>query len=404
MQGSRSETDQVVRSRLSVFAGDFSLAAAEAVCSGEGIDEGEIAALLSGLVDRSQVLVQAHGSETRYRVPEPLPPEAPERLVVNVQPDALRRRHAAFYSALAEQAWQESPGPRRAEWVDRLEWEHENLRAALQWSAESGEAEQGLRLAVALRDFWRHHLSEGHEWFAKLLALPQAAARTAMRAHALDVAGTLAFYLAYQSDDPESEDARTASSACGSLLAESLGIFQELDDKDGCATVLIHLGTRARLLDRDYAAAQALFEECLVLCRELGDEACVTFSTGHLAYLAIDRGDPARARSLVEENQPRNRKLGFPDGWDPSLLDSAARFAAAHGQPERALRLAGAAAAQREARSIPPFLQATLERALEPARRAVGEAAQARAWAEGHAMTPEHALAYALEELNTVHR
>jgi hypothetical protein len=130
MQEGRLDAEQVLCRRLSVFAGSFTLEAAEAVCSGEGIDKGEVAALLSGLVDRSQGLVQAHGPEMRYRVPEPLPQEVPERLVVIVQPDALRRLHAVFYSALAEQAWQGSPGPRRAGRVDRLEREHEHLHAS----------------------------------------------------------------------------------------------------------------------------------------------------------------------------------------------------------------------------------------------------------------------------------
>src|SRR5207244_37526 len=114
-----------------------------------------------------------------------------------------------------------------------------------------------------------------------------------------DVAGTLAFYSAYQSDDLGSHEALGDAGACRSLLEESLALFRELGDRDGCASVLVHLGTRARLLDRDFEAAQALLEECLALCRELGDEPCITFSTAHLAYLAIDQGDTARARRLV---------------------------------------------------------------------------------------------------------
>jgi tetratricopeptide (TPR) repeat protein len=301
---------------------------------------------------------------------------------------------AAYSLELAEQAKRGLAGPERAEWLDRLEREHDGLRTALRWMVKHGEAEPGLRLMIALRDFWRWHLREGREWFAQVLALPQASARTALRARALDNAATLAFYELYQRDDPVSEEFRGEYVACRALTEESLAIFRELDAKWEIANVLVHKAIGVRLLEGDYPQARALFEESLTIWRELGDSQAVSWVLVNLACVAIDVGDYGAARSLVEESE----SLAPVEGWITGLLDSAARRAARDGQPERALRLGGAADAQRKAWSIPAFLQARLEQVLKPAREALDPVAQEAAWEEGRAMTLEQATAYALEE------
>jgi hypothetical protein len=302
----------------------------------------------------------------------------------------------AYCLELAEEAWHELNGPKRAAWLDRLESELGNLRTALRWLAAYREADRGLRLLIALRDFWRWHLSEGRAWFAEFLALPQASARSLLRARALDNAATLLFYALYQRDDPMSDDDREERAACRSLSEESLEIARELRAEWDIANVLGHLATGARLLEGDSLRARALFEESLAIWRQLDDKPAIAYALAYLAFSAIDQGDSAAARALVEESLAACRELR--DSWSTSLLDCAASYAARHGEPERAIRLAAATAAQREALRVPPFLQARLERRLEPARMSLDPASQAAAREAGRTMTIEQAIADALEE------
>jgi tetratricopeptide (TPR) repeat protein len=300
--------------------------------------------------------------------------------------DTIQERLADYYMELAEQARREMFGPQRAAWMDRLEGESENLRAALRWLAERGEAARGLRLAVGLREFWwgGGHVSEGREWLATLLALPQAAERTILRAKALDDLGALAYL---QND----------YSTAHSLEEESLEIRRGVGDMHGVAVSLIHMGVNAR--DQgDYATARTRFEESLVIMRELGTRHGIVYSLCGLASVALDEGDYAAARPLLKEILPTLRERG--DVWAISFqLDEWAGVAVGEGQPQRALRLAGAGAAMREANYvlIGPDYQAKLDRRIEPARTVLDESAQAAAWAEGRAMTLEEAVAYALE-------
>jgi hypothetical protein len=304
---------------------------------------------------------------------------------------------AASCLELAEEARHELNSSDRAAWLDRLESELENLRTALRWLAMRGEVDRGLRLLIALRDFWRWHLSEGRAWFAEFLALPRASARTVLRVRALDNAATLAFYALYQRDDPLGDNAREDLAAFRSLSEESLEIARDLRSEWDVANVLSHMATGARLLEGDSLRARALFEESLAIWRTLDDKQAVAYALANLAFCAIDQGDHAAARSLVEESLAACRELR--DSWITSLLDCAASYAASHEEPERALRLAAATAAKREALRIPPLLQARLERRLEPARRSLDPASQTVAWEAGRSMTPERAMVYALENL-----
>lgn len=303
---------------------------------------------------------------------------------------------AASCLELAEEARRELNSPDRAAWLDRLESELSNQRTALRWLAARGDADRGLRLLIALRDFWRWHLSEGRAWFAEFLALPQATARTVLRARALDNAATLAFYALYQRDDPLGDDAREELAAFRSMSEESLAIARELRAEWDIANVLGHMATGARLLAGDPLRARALFEESLAIWRKLDDTQAIAYALAMLACAAIDQGSYATARSLVEESLAACRELR--DAWTTSLLDSAARYAASHGEPERALRLAAATAALRETLRVPPFLQARLERRLESARESLDPVSQGAVWEEGRTMSLQEALAYALEE------
>ena len=171
--------ERALFARLSVFAGGWTLEAAEAVGPGARVEADEVLDVLTRLADRSLVVAEARADGTaRYRLLETLRQYARQKLAASGEEDATRARHAAHYLALAEQAAPATPAGDVAA-LDRLEREHANLREALRWWAGRGEAEPGLRAATALSWFWgmRGHRTERREWLAHFLAPPAAARR-----------------------------------------------------------------------------------------------------------------------------------------------------------------------------------------------------------------------------------
>jgi predicted ATPase len=149
--GLLSEKERAVLQRLSTFAGGWTLEAAEAVCSGNGIEAADVLDLLTQLVDKSLVAVETQGEEARYRHPETVRQYSLDRLMESEEAADVRRRHRDWYLGPAERAEPELRGPGQVAWLEQLEMEHDNLRAALEWSrTEEGEAEAGVRLAGAL--------------------------------------------------------------------------------------------------------------------------------------------------------------------------------------------------------------------------------------------------------------
>jgi non-specific serine/threonine protein kinase len=180
--------------RLAVFAGSFSLEAAEAVCAGAGIEPADMLDLIGRLSAKSLLQVEDQGSEARYRLLETLRQYASERLQDSSEESAVRRKHVEYSLKLAETAETELWGTRVGSWLARLDQDHDNFRAALQCCLERGESELGLRLAGALYRFWlmRGFVIEGSDWLDRVLALPGAAAPTVGRAKALSGAAGLA--------------------------------------------------------------------------------------------------------------------------------------------------------------------------------------------------------------------
>src|SRR5215203_4534723 len=167
-----SEDEQAIFRRFSVFAGGWTLEAAEAVCSGDGIEQEDVLDLLGGLVDKSLVVAgAATGGAVRYRMLEPIRQYARRTLEESGEADEVRDRHAASFVALAEESEPELAGQQGA-WVERLEGEHDNMREALSWALERKEDETALRLGAALWRFWhiRGYLSEGIRWLEQVLA------------------------------------------------------------------------------------------------------------------------------------------------------------------------------------------------------------------------------------------
>ncbi|MGH2572460.1 MAG: ATP-binding protein, partial [Actinomycetota bacterium] len=278
-----SPEEQRLFARFSVFAGGCTLEAAEEVAEAD-LDT------LQSLVDKSLLRY----TDERFWMLETIREYAAERLEVSREAEELRRRHAERFLALAEEAepnLRGSPG----KWLDRLEREHDNLRAALDRLQASGESELLLRLAGALSRFWymRGHLAEGRRRLGSALRTDRHP--TAARAKALVGAAVIAV---------EGADAATARDRA----EEALALHRKLGDAWGTAYSGFMLG-QAALAGSDMQGARQLFEESVRRFSELGDEHSILLSTLNLARAYDGLGDNERARSLHEENLRRARAL-----------------------------------------------------------------------------------------------
>jgi predicted ATPase/DNA-binding CsgD family transcriptional regulator len=428
-----SDNERVLFRRLSVFAGEFTLEAAEQVCAGEGIKRDDVLDLLSRLVDRSLVVVEERGGAARYQLLETIRQYGQEKLNESTEGAvATKRRHALFFLELAEEAEPYMLGPEQDAWMERLELEHDNIRAALGWFGECGEAEPGLRLAGALRRFWwsRVYYTEGRAWLEEFLELAGASGRTAERAKALHALGVLI----HRNADYSAGDQVVARSR----MQESVEIYRELGDGPRTAAVLWDLGRLSNEAG-DWETARSSLEESVELERRAGNERGVALARSSLGFTALLRGEHGPARAHVEESLRVLQELGSTDEakrcllflghlacdqgdyaaararfaemmedavvernpWTaPFVLMAYAHLAAKEGQAARALRLAGAADAMQQTvgTSLGPAYQAYLRRDLERAWRALGEEEGAAAWEHGRAMTLEEAVAHALDE------
>jgi non-specific serine/threonine protein kinase len=292
--------ERVLLRRLAVFAGGWTIEAAETVCSGDGIAADDVLDLLAQLVGKSLVLAEDRGGEMRYRLLETLRQYADEELRGAGEETLLRGRHCAWFLDLAERAEPGLVGPEQAAWLEGLEREHDNLRGALRWAVDHGEAETGLRLGAALWRFWwvHGHLSEGRRWLEAALAQGAGAPPTA-RAKALNAAGNLAL-------------ARGEYEPARAFLEESLALWRGLGDQGSTATALYSLGRVAHRTG-DHAAARALTEESLALRRALNDRWGMAVSLNMLGEIARAQGDYA-AGPLYEEGIGLFRAAGDTRG------------------------------------------------------------------------------------------
>jgi predicted ATPase/DNA-binding CsgD family transcriptional regulator len=341
-----SEKERILFRRLSVFLGGFTLEAAEAVCAGDGIEQDEVLDLLSHLVDKSLVAVVEGGGEVRYRLLETIRQYGQNKLPEFGETASLRRSHRDWYLGFAERAASQVLGAEQAKWFDRLEVEHDNLRAALGWSLESGEAENAAQLGIALWRFWqvRGYMSEGRSFLERALA--GFSEQTPVRAKALHAAGDLASFqgdyrraktLLEESLDlcRELLDRQGAGYALISLgimtqnegdykgavifLEESLQLFREGEDRFGMTLALAGLGLSVLYLG-EYERASVLCEESLALSRERGDPRSTASALTNLGISALERGDDERAKVLCEESLAIRRKLGHKGGCAHTLI------------------------------------------------------------------------------------
>jgi predicted ATPase/DNA-binding CsgD family transcriptional regulator len=422
------EEEQILFRRLSVFAGGFTLEAAESVCAGEDRQRDEVLDLLWHLVDKSLVRMREESGEARYRLLETIRQYGREKLSESGEVGKVRERHADYYLALAEEAEPELKGVGQVAWLDRFEQEHDNLRAAISWSLERSNLQDAARLGWALWLFWwiRGHFAEGRRSMEQALSAEGDAAMPASaRAQALFVAGTMACGQGdYRSAEPlldesaalfrELGDRRGVAYALGSaaVLAitqeryergivyseEAADLFLEVGDKWGAAPMLgcsavgwLNLG--------DHGRAKSLAERGLALCREMGDKHGTSIALSTLAGVAQAERDYERARDLFEERLAVSAELGN-DADVVHSLEGLASVAGAEDSIVRAARLWGAAEALLEKiEAVYTYVpDRSLHRSRVTARSQIEEAAWEAAWAEGRAMSPEQATEYALEQ------
>jgi len=382
--------ERAVLRRLAVFAGGFDLEAAEAVCAGDTVAQAEVLDLLDHLVDKSLVLADISGAQVQYRLLGTVRQYARERLQASGEADEASQRHRGWYLGLVDQAKVEFiRGPESAAWLERLERDHDNLRAALSFSShEPGGSEAGLRLTAGLWRFWeiRGYLEEGRSWLEQMLART-ASAPSALRANALTGAGVLA---AMQGDYPAAyafnEESLALHRQLGNpnsiayglnnlaniavqqgayeracaLYAETNELLRTTGDAHGRAFGLINLAdAKARL--GDMAAARAHFEESMAVFEQHGDRWGMASALDSFGLVAGRQGDVAEARSFHDRAMTISRELGDGRGV-ARALSHLADLAADEGDIERAAALLRESIALRRAMGDLPGLATTLER------------------------------------------
>ncbi|HEY7034753.1 MAG TPA: tetratricopeptide repeat protein, partial [Thermomicrobiales bacterium] len=356
-----SPTEQTLFRRLGVFAGGFSFATAEAVVDPDGTLD--LFAEVASLVDKSLLRQEEQpDGDPRFRFLETIRAYALERLDAGEDAEAVRRAHAAHFLALAEEAAPELAGPRQIAWLDRLEADHDNLRAALGWF-ESHDESALLRLAAALWRFWRmrSHLSEGRRWLER--ALSDQHGRSGERQRALAGAGALA-------------RAQGDYGRAHTLYQEGLAIARCRGDDAGVAAFLNNLGAVA-LAWGDLDVANQRFEESLAWAEAQGDRHLASIALSNLGAIDQYRGNRERAAERYETGLAICRQLGDDQGVMEMLFNLLSLVASLPTEQHQARRLGDEALAlsrtlgdrQAEALALSE-LAAVAEAAGDPAQAA----------------------------------
>jgi predicted ATPase len=437
--------EQALFARLGVFAGPFSLPAAEAVGApgeGQASGPGQTIETLGSLVDSSLVRAETRGGEPRFSLLETIRDYARERLAGGGEWVPAHDRHAAYFRALAEPSAAELAGPGQLAWLGRLETEHDNLWAAMSWLVDQGHLDQATRLFLLTWRFWwlRGHLAElarpGDEMEAGSQDLPPD-----QRALALTGAG---FILLANGDLPRAQTAfeqslplfqqtseslgvvingtvlvvlghlaaiRREYAAASKLLGDGLALAQKF--RDGELTGYDHLQQlltiafadnflgQVRLSQADNGAAARLFTDGLAVARRAQDRISILISLYDLALSSQAQGDLADAAGHLKEGLAIAAEAG-DETSAAYYLEALAAVAAQQDNPHRAARLLAAARSQLEA-SGSGWLHAYVPRAphddavLAALRARTGDAAYEEAQAWGGSIGSRHARQYALE-------
>jgi predicted ATPase/DNA-binding CsgD family transcriptional regulator len=301
-------SEQRLFRRLCVFVGGMTLAAVEAVSAALGDEPGAVLDGMASLIDKS-LLRQSEPEEEqpRFVMLETIREYGWEALEALGEAEATRQAHAAYYLQLSEEAAPRLQSPQLAQWMRRFELEHDNLRAAMDWLLERGDATMALRLGASLGVFWQLHYSYHEGWNVLSRALVGSEdVAVPVRARALVAAGWMALLLGHF------ERAEV-------LCQEGLALFRAVGDRTGMGYALFRLAESASVRG-DLAAARSLYKESIVLNREAGNKTHIAWSLSLDAFVALFQGEYAGTRARLEESLALFRELGNPFGTAFSLF------------------------------------------------------------------------------------
>jgi predicted ATPase/class 3 adenylate cyclase/DNA-binding CsgD family transcriptional regulator len=401
--------ERCVFRRLAVFAGSFSLDAAEAVCAGDGIQGHDVLDLLGHLVDRSLVQVEAQGPRARYRLLETVRYYARVKLLDAGEAAAVQDRHLDYYAAVAEDAAPHLEGPHLLAWLDRLDEEIDNLRAAMDWSPTSSDPSRGLRIAGWLTLFWlaRSQLAEARTRLEA--ALGCSTSQDVDRCQAL----TALCHVAMRAGD------MPLGRRCGE---EAVALGRRIGDPRTLAFALHSLAVHVIFSQPNPRIALSLANEAITAARAAEDDLILAAALNTAGTASWATGEPPRcAREHLTEGQAVARGTGslYPLvqglvtlGWidvlegrfddaatrlDEALIRGLGGAVADQQRFEEAARLFGAAQSLRDTIGYAryPIHQAGHDSDLALARDSLGSDAFAAAWAEGAALSLDEAVAYA---------
>ena len=427
------EEEQSLFRQLGVFAGGATLEAVEAVANPNG--DFDVFGGLAGLVDKSLLRSrEGTGGEPRFSMLETVREYALERLAASGEETATRQRQAMFCLSLVEPATLEPHqsefgrwgGQEHSWWLERVSTELDNLRGALAWAIESGNAEMALRLSGATEDFWylRGHFREGRHWLERSLAI-DAASPPALRARTLLGAGNLAHY-------------QGVDETAAAYVGQGLELYEELGDVRGSGIALFTLGILAE--DHgDYVTAKRLLLDAQTRFDAEGDDSYALGASYHLGVVLYGLREPRQATALLQEVEREARRndnsphlagvltyLGLiaceqsdfvrAAAWQAEALrlDQAsanqqgimwglagiAVLAAESGSYESATRLLSAADRQRDRVGIGPFAlpeRIAYERARDTVLGQLDASTFEEAWAAGRELSLQEAVAEALQ-------
>jgi predicted ATPase/class 3 adenylate cyclase len=412
--------EQALFRRLSIFAGGFSLEAAEAVANRGG--ELDVLDGVDRLSEHSLLRPGADG-EPRFTMLETIREYGLEQLEQSGEAEAARQAHTEFFLALVEEAEPKLTSPDQLVWLERLEAEHDNLLAALSWALVN-DTQIALRLAGGLAWFWyfRGYLREGRAWLDRILAasgdpgplhVGAFAAAGRLARHLGDYEGAIALLERSLELARSFQDRRVEALALHELgalagLAEgdaarevilteaSLALWRELGDSWGTARTLNNLGYEA-YLQGDVDRAVSLLDEGVTLARVAGDRSVLGYILDSRGVVAEAQGELERATDLYQEALTLAQQVGNPLVV-AFALSSLAGMAARQGQPVRAARMWGAASALRDSigTRLPLEEEERFAQPLSAVRDFLGEDAFAAAWEEGRAQPLDQVVAEAL--------
>ena len=432
-----SESERELFGRLSVFAGGWTLSAAETVGDGGSVEAREVLDLLSALVDKSLVVAEDSSSEAegpRYRMLEPVRQCAAELLEDGGAAEETRSLHAAFYLGMAEEARPHLVAARQVDWLGRLEREMDNLRAALSWAISAEEMMMAAWLGWTLYVFWSSHSrqNEGRRWMEPIF-LRRNELPPWLRIRTIITYGTMVYALGeVEFLEQASRELLEVSQAIGGdalgegyahvgfgvvamhrddfeaareHLEKALLLFREVGEDGGTLPPMhFYLGMVLRL-EGDYEGARRNFEEALALGRSTGSRVNIYIALFNLAQLALARGDYDDAFRWFAEGIVPSQEIGDSNNI-AYILEGLGMVAGARGEAGRAARLLGASGALITAIGLRghPFYQfdrALHERINAGVRSTMGAEAYETALEEGRSMTQEQAIEYALGMVET---